>query len=350
MKWSYLFAVVGLSALLAGCGPKIVKPDQLVHMSVPAYHQHQKNSQGHYVKVSSAAQAAKRIETQYVPVPVPGQLMAAPTVEQHVVQKYATPEEAIAHANQVATVEPKADNFFNAVATYHWMPGAMYTIYTAPMQVTDIEFQPGEKIISYASGDTVRWQVLETRSGNSAGSREHLLIKPVDPNLTNTLLVTTNKRTYHLILKSTDNGTFMVGVKWQYPSSNSMLTFAKDDAPTMSTSSSDQSSSGPYACNPMEINNHYKILYNKKPNWLPKRVFSCGHQTYIQLPNDRGNDVTLPILEVLQSGSSDQYTSMINTETKGPFIVMNSILNTKARLVSGIKKQGRIVVYIEPTS
>ena len=45
------------------------------------------------------------------------------------------------------------------------MDGALYRLYAAPEQVTDIALEPGERLNSVSAGDTVRWIVGDTTSG-----------------------------------------------------------------------------------------------------------------------------------------------------------------------------------------
>ena len=76
------------------------------------------------------------------------------------------------------------------------------TILASPMQVCDVELQPGEKVNEVIVGDSARWMV-ET---GSAGETTHLFIKPVDAGLETTAVVTTDRRVYHLRLVSQRTG------------------------------------------------------------------------------------------------------------------------------------------------
>ena len=57
--------------------------------------------------------------------------------------------------------------FLGAVQVYPWSEGAVYRLYTAPGQVSDIALQPGESLVSVAAGDTVRWIIGDTSSGRA---------------------------------------------------------------------------------------------------------------------------------------------------------------------------------------
>ncbi|MFX7667106.1 TrbG/VirB9 family P-type conjugative transfer protein, partial [Acinetobacter baumannii] len=72
------------------------------------------------------------------------------------------PVERIESANDAARVQPRKAGYFNAVQVFPYSPGALYQIYAAPGQITDIALEPGEKLIGsgpISAGDTVRWVV-----------------------------------------------------------------------------------------------------------------------------------------------------------------------------------------------
>ena len=60
------------------------------------------------------------------------------------------------------------DGFINAVQVYPFSDGALYQVYAAPGQITDIALQEGEQLVGsgpVAAGDTVRWIIGDTESG-----------------------------------------------------------------------------------------------------------------------------------------------------------------------------------------
>ena len=76
------------------------------------------------------------------------------------------------------------------------------TILASPMQVCDVELQPGEKVNEVIVGDSARWMVETGNAGNVA----HLFIKPVDAGLETSAVITTDRRVYHLRLVSQRSG------------------------------------------------------------------------------------------------------------------------------------------------
>ena len=76
------------------------------------------------------------------------------------------------HANAAARVQPVRDGFINAVQVYPYSAGALYQVYCAPGEITDIALQ-GEKLAGsgLAAGDAVRWIIGDTESGAGASTK-----------------------------------------------------------------------------------------------------------------------------------------------------------------------------------
>src|SRR5579872_5070828 len=95
------------------------------------------------------------------PLPLPGQLQPPPGVK----PDQRPPTMRVDAANRAATREPTKDGYVDAVQVYPFSDGALYRLYAAPEQVSDIALQPGEALVAVSAGDTVRWVVGDTTSG-----------------------------------------------------------------------------------------------------------------------------------------------------------------------------------------
>lgn len=347
-----IFNSCGFAAtlVLAGCASNMQSPSQSVDNLSP-------DTSTQFMPAQNEKAVKTQIITQYIPVALPGQLMAKPledskqadsTKKATDASTFLTKEAAVQYAYKHAMVEPNSNDFFNAMMTYQYMPGAMYVIYTAPMHITDIALQPGEKIISEAAGDTLRWQVSQTYSGQGEGTTQHILVKPNAPELTNTMIITTNQRVYHLLLKSTNNDTFMMAVKWQYPGSMVQFSHA-NETPDASLTNSSADSGNLYNLNLSSINFNYAfgMVKGQKPSWYPVRVFSNGHQTFIQFPQSAANQNNLPVLFV--ADDQGQYGTMVNWQLHWPYMIVDTVLK-KAQLRSGVKSQdNQVIVQLQET-
>lgn len=129
------------------------------------------------------------------------------------------PAERIAAANDASRVQPRKAGYFNAVQVFSYSPGALYQVYAAPGQITDLALEPGEQLIGsgpVAAGDTVRWVVGDTESGNGDTRRVHIMVKPTRPSIETNLIVNTDRRTYLIELRSREKP-YMPSVAWFYP-------------------------------------------------------------------------------------------------------------------------------------
>lgn len=227
---------------------------------------------------------------------------------------------AVNRANQQALRVPQSTSYVDSIMNFTYMPGALYKIYCAPLSVTDLQFQPGESIISVAAGDTYRWEVSKTYSGSSSDKMEHLLIKPTESNLTNSLVVTTNLRTYHLSLHSTYH-TYMAVVTWRYPSSYS---FVKKYRNVTTKNYLD----GLRLAN---LNFNYKLamIRGKQPIWAPIAVFNDGQKTYIQFQKNMQEAPTLFL-------GDKQNVKAANYRVKGDYYIIDTIVY-QAQLCLGVQ-------------
>ena len=151
------------------------------------------------------------------PLPLPGQLQRVEPSRR--APEPADPTARVNQANAAARIQPVRDGFINSMQVYPFTQGALYQVYTAVGQITDIALQPGEQLVGagpVAAGDTVRWIIGDTESGSGPTRQIHILVKPTQADLMTNLVINTNLRTYHMELRSTER-TYMASVSWQYP-------------------------------------------------------------------------------------------------------------------------------------
>ncbi|MCC6912171.1 MAG: P-type conjugative transfer protein TrbG, partial [Rhodospirillaceae bacterium] len=166
-------------------------------------------------------------------------------------------------ANKAALQEPTSHGYINAVQVYPFVDGSLYRLYAAPEQVSDIALQPGETLSSVSAGDTVRWVIGDTTSGAGAEQRVHILVKPFAADLKTNLVITTNRRSYHLLLESTES-TAMAVVSWTYPQ-DVMAAMRRNAAPDVKQAVSLNTSLE-------DIRFRYAITGDTPP-WRPLRAF-----------------------------------------------------------------------------
>ena len=82
-----------------------------------------------------------------------------------------------------------------------------------------IALEPGESLTGagpIAAGDTARWIIGDTESGSGVARRVHVLVKPTRADITTNLVITTDRRTYMVELRSGEKP-YMPAVAWAYP-------------------------------------------------------------------------------------------------------------------------------------
>jgi type IV secretion system protein TrbG len=270
-------------------------------------------------------------EVKHVPVPMPGQLMLKKTKK----SKKLVGEEAIEAANKKSVKQPNSGEYINSIMTFDYMAGALYQIYCAPLSVTDVQFQNNEHIVAVGAGDTVRWKVTKAFSGIGANKQEHLFIKPIDEGLTNSIVVTTDLRTYHLMLHST-NKTYMASVAWHYSDGEDggVLLNNLDDSIVDNGDVGDVSSS--ININRLRFNYVVKSIKGlKHPNWYPRMVFNDGSKTYVKFPSSMQEIPTL----LVGTGRDNQ---IINYRVKGDYYIIDSVVYYM-QLIGGTVRNQTIV-------
>ncbi|TIM56184.1 P-type conjugative transfer protein TrbG [Mesorhizobium sp.] len=194
------------------------------------------------------------------------------------------------------------------------------SVVCSPLQVCDIELQAGEVVRDVLVGDTVRWKVEPATSGAVGGQAIHLIVKPAEPGLVTSMVVTTSRRTYHIQLKS-HHSQYMARVGFEYPEDVS--------ARLADINARLEASTIPGAGVPAEqLNFQYSVSGNAR--WRPMRVYSDGEKTYIQFPRSMaGQDA--PVLFVVSGGEN----RIVNYRMKGNMMVVDYHVD-RAVLVSGV--------------
>jgi len=258
----------------------------------------------------------------YTPTMMPGQMKPAPSETESPSLK---PYQAIETANGKAAVEPSLDNYMNAIQVYPYTVGALYQVYCAPEQVTDIVLQPGEELVSVSAGDTVRWVLGDTVSGTGAEAQAHILIKPTQAGLKTNLIITTSLRAYHLELRAFEE-TYMAAVSWRY-ADQQLVTRVASSAATRAAASS------PAGLQLDRLKFRYD-LDGDFPHWRPDRVFDDGRKVYIQFPArlDQGE---APALFVI---GRDGKAQLVNYRMSGDYYVVDRLF-ARAELRLGEKRQ-----------
>ena len=232
---------------------------------------------------------------------------------------------SVAAANRKAMIEPAMQRFVNAAQIYPFRAGAIYHVVTAPERVTDIALQPGEGLIAVASGDTVRWVIGDTTSGTGDQQRTHVLVKPFSAGLATNLVITTDRRSYHIALSATPE-TAMASLSWTYP---------EDALLALKRTAALAEAAAPVAAGiDVEAFHFNYTVSGDRPTWRPLRAFDDGRQTFIEFPASLAVVEAPPIFLLGPKGEAQ----LVNFRVKGRFYIVDRIFDV-AELRLGTKNQ-----------
>jgi type IV secretion system protein VirB9 len=276
---------------------------------------------------------SRRVEIVEVakPLPLPGQLKPVPKAILKQKDERTT-QQRIAGANAAARIEPIKSGYINAIQVYPYTKGALYQAYTAVNEVTDIALEAGEKLVSVSAGDTVRWVVGDTTSGEGKDAIVHILVKPVGADLQTNLLITTDRRTYHLEMRSSET-TYMASLSWTYPASE-LISLRKQHAES-------EAAAAAVADTGVNIDAlHFRYHIEGDAPWRPRQVFDDGAKVYIQFPPGLTQSEAPPLFVV----GSDGKPALVNYRVRGTTYVVDRLFAAaELRLGTAPQRVVRIV-------
>ena len=266
------------------------------------------------------------------PLPLPGQLKPVGK-DGKPVPEAADPTVRVNQANAAARVQPVRDGFINSMQVYPFVNGALYQVYASPGQITDIALQPGEQLVGagpVAAGDTVRWIIGDTESGAGAARQIHILVKPTRPELLTNLVINTDRRTYHMELRSTPS-TYMASVSWQYP---------QDQLIALRRQNAEAQAAQPVATgiDLARVNFRYDVSGDRAP-WRPLRAFDDGRQVFIEFPRGIGQGEMPPLFVVGPEGNTSE---LVNYRVRGNYMIVDRLFAAAELRFGAGKSQKRV--------
>ncbi|HEU4854370.1 MAG TPA: P-type conjugative transfer protein TrbG [Nitrosospira sp.] len=205
----------------------------------------------------------------------------------------------------------------------------------APMRVCSIRLQPGERVINTHIGDKARWHTDYAKTGNGSSTITNVIVKPTDSGLVTNMIITTDRRSYMIELKSARHE-FMPWIGFVYPEEGEAA-LAKYKAESDRVEYGSTLRSG-HSIESMDFN--FKLGGDKTISWWPQRVYTNGTKTVIQISSTKfGGEV--PALVALGVGNgvfSGPDTQQINYRYKDGEFVVDGVFPRLA-LISGVGGQ-----------
>ena len=174
----------------------------------------------------------------------------------------------------------------NSTMVFAYAPDQLYKIYCRTGYLTDISLHDGETIKFVGGGDTSAWAINST----VVGKTPHIYIKPTVPTSTTNIIITTDKRSYQLIVCTSDWYNPMV--KWTYGQEEAQIDFEKKQSDEKNiTTSVDVMSVD-------DLNFNYKVK-TKGEAEKPEMVFDDGQKTVIRFKKNMNK---MPALFIREHG------------------------------------------------
>jgi type IV secretion system protein VirB9 len=238
---------------------------------------------------------------------LPGALRAPPS-----------PQQVVADANHKAAQAPAASDTFNAIVQYSYEAGSLYQVFAAPMRITDIALEPGEKILGQpASGDVIRWLLALGKSMDHGFEQWHVYLKPTRPDLETNLAINTDRRSYMLELHSYAD-TYMAAVVWRYPEDE----LAQLQGQASELPAQQKTTSSVVGIDALNFNYTIQVVEGH-PAWTPLQAFDDGRRTFVRFPPAMLVREA-PALFVLR----DQQTQLVNYRVKGDTYVIDRLIDS----------------------
>jgi len=205
---------------------------------------------------------------------------------------------------------------------------------TKRMMYSKIVLQEGEKIMSAAAGDTIRWNILSNYIGDSKDFTPVVLVKPLMGGVQTSLSIITDKRDYDILIQSVDSGDYMPRIGFYYPQD-------KADAVNVGPSPDkvDGNDSGRQPrINIENIRYDYRIKGDRRLAWFPLSVFEDGNKVFIKMP-PQVNRSELPVFMTVDALGQAE---VVNYRYFRPYYVVDTIFD-RGVLILGTDKYKQVI-------
>lgn len=157
----------------------------------------------------------------------------------------------------------------NSTMVFSYAPDQLYKIYCRTGYLTDISLHDGETVKFVGGGDTSAWAINST----TVGKTPHIYIKPVTQTSTTNIIITTDKRSYQLIVCTSDWYNPMV--RWTYGAEEAEMDFKRQQSDEKNITASAN------AVSVDDLNFNYRVK-TKGSASKPEMVFDDGEKTIIK--------------------------------------------------------------------
>jgi type IV secretion system protein VirB9 len=153
-----------------------------------------------------------------------------------------------------------------------------------------------------------------------------ILVKPTDPGLHTNLVINTDRRTYHVELRST-GGAYMASIAFAYPQDELIAIRARTQAAAQIAATQVQT-----GIDPTRLDFGYR-LSGDAPPWRPMQVFDDGAKTYILFPATIAQSELPPLFLIGERGRAE----LVNYRVSARYMIVDRLFD-RAELRLGTRR------------
>lgn len=203
----------------------------------------------------------------------------------------------------------------------------------SPVRACDIELEPGETPRKVVLGDGENWSWAAADSIERGKPVNHIVIQPKDKDLETNMIVTTDRRTYHVKLYSPKTeGAYLNRMGFYYPEALVSTWAEKAGVEAAAAEKEEALNILPAAVSPDKLAYDYRID-GSDVDFKPIRVVSNGEQVFITMPDEFKNS-SYPTMSLVDSNGKMMpvnYRKKTDEKTGSVTLVVDTLF-TKAEL------------------
>ncbi len=200
---------------------------------------------------------------------------------------------------------------------YDYNPWQQFEINTQVGYITDIQLRPDETVQKIGAGNTVQWTI----DTDVVAGVQHVYIKPTVRSTRTNFVINTDKRSYRLIVNSTDSHEYIV--LWRYLKEDAEDNLRKQQE---IVDAKEREATQYRELVQRAFNNRYTVTKNKRvqAEYIPVSVFDDGNKTYIQVrPENKDNFPTVYSYELWDKSK----LQLVNYRLKGDYLEIDKVMN-----------------------
>ena len=154
----------------------------------------------------------------------------------------------------------------------------------SPGRACDVEMEPGEKVKKVILADSINWVWDAAESVERGLTVQHVVFQPKDRELESNVIITTDRRTYHIKLFSPKvEGAYLNRAGFYYPSElvSSWASKAGEEAVVAAKEVATNVLPSPVSAQKLAFD--YRV--DGSADFKPVRVFNDGERVYLEMPD-----------------------------------------------------------------